>query len=233
MAINNFIDEQGTNLNKYKFTFTDPNVLLNGQNFFEATILREANITTVGTPLNASKLNSLVSGINSNSNSIQNLQNNVSDLFTELESFPNTYVGITAFDSLASDVEGLESAIQDMQNENQKVIGEFNVNQDGDIEGMQLNFNKNYLIVINSDDSSFRFSCFLSTYVFTNGVSAEIGSSIFGYTQSKTVCFIASIVGSQSGYYPELIDKWRFDVYSIGTTDYDGRDFSKVKVIQL
>lgn len=57
MAINRFIDESGTNLNHY--ILTDKNGVS-----YNITLLRNANITQNGTPLNASTLNALVDGIN-------------------------------------------------------------------------------------------------------------------------------------------------------------------------
>jgi hypothetical protein len=57
MAISRFVNESGTNLNHY--ILTDKN----GASY-NITLLRNANITQVGTPLNAQKLNELVDGIN-------------------------------------------------------------------------------------------------------------------------------------------------------------------------
>ena len=67
-----FQDESGTNLNRYIAT----NVETGEEIIFD--LLRGGNISVVGTPLNAEKLNELVSAINSNYDSILSLQKNVS-----------------------------------------------------------------------------------------------------------------------------------------------------------
>lgn len=61
MAIERFVDELGTDLNKYQVTLDDGTT-------YEIKLVRKANITQVGTLLNASKLNELVNAINTNSN---------------------------------------------------------------------------------------------------------------------------------------------------------------------
>lgn len=66
MAIEKFIDELGSDLNKFQVTTEDGST-------YEIKLLRKANITQVGTPLNANKLNQLVNGINANTTSISNL----------------------------------------------------------------------------------------------------------------------------------------------------------------
>ena len=60
MAIERFIDEIGTNLNKFQVTTSSGDT-------YEITLLRKANISQVGTLLNATKLNELVDAINVNS----------------------------------------------------------------------------------------------------------------------------------------------------------------------
>lgn len=60
MAIEKFIDELGSDLNKFQVTTEDGST-------YEIKLLRKANITQVGTPLNANKLNQLVDAINTNS----------------------------------------------------------------------------------------------------------------------------------------------------------------------
>lgn len=69
-----FQDESGTNLNRYIAT----NVETREEIIFD--LLRGGNISVVGTPLNAEKLNELVSAINSNYDEIISLKNKVSDL---------------------------------------------------------------------------------------------------------------------------------------------------------
>lgn len=66
MAIAKFLDEIGTDLNKFQVTTSSGET-------YEITLLRKANISQVGTLLNASKLNELVDGINANTTSISNL----------------------------------------------------------------------------------------------------------------------------------------------------------------
>lgn len=66
MAIERFIDEIGTDLNKFQVTTSSGET-------YEITLLRKANITQVGTLLNATKLNELVDVINSNTISISQL----------------------------------------------------------------------------------------------------------------------------------------------------------------
>lgn len=61
MAIEKFVDELGSDLNKYQVTLDDGTT-------YEIKLVRKANITQVGTLLNASKLNELVNAINTNSN---------------------------------------------------------------------------------------------------------------------------------------------------------------------
>lgn len=61
MAIEKFIDELGTDLNKYTLTY------VNNRNSVDVRLVRKATITQVGTLLNASKLNELVEAININS----------------------------------------------------------------------------------------------------------------------------------------------------------------------
>ena len=60
MAIERFIDEIGTNLNKFQVTTSSGDT-------YEITLLRKANISQAGTLLNATKLNELVDAINVNS----------------------------------------------------------------------------------------------------------------------------------------------------------------------
>lgn len=57
MAISQFVDEQGTNLNKYSLLKEDGTS-------FNALLTRQASITQQGTLLNASKMNELVNEIN-------------------------------------------------------------------------------------------------------------------------------------------------------------------------
>lgn len=66
MAIERFIDEIGTDLNKFQVTTSSGET-------YEITLLRKANISQVGTLLNATKLNELVDEINSNTISISQL----------------------------------------------------------------------------------------------------------------------------------------------------------------
>ena len=70
-----FQNEQGTNLNRYKAI----NVSTGEEIVFD--LLRNANISIVGTPLNAEKLNGLINAINSLSKSDVGLENvdNTSD----------------------------------------------------------------------------------------------------------------------------------------------------------
>ena len=66
MAIERFIDEIGTDLNKFQVTTSSGET-------YEITLLRKANISQTGTLLNATKLNELVDEINSNTISISQL----------------------------------------------------------------------------------------------------------------------------------------------------------------
>lgn len=86
MAIERFIDEIGTDLNKFQVTTSSGET-------YEITLLRKANITQVGTLLNASKLNELVDEINSNTISISQLSTvartgSYSDLSNKPSSLP-------------------------------------------------------------------------------------------------------------------------------------------------
>lgn len=63
MAIEKFVDELGTNLNRYKVQKD------NGETYY-VSLLRNANITQQGTPLNANKLNQIVDSINNLSFSV-------------------------------------------------------------------------------------------------------------------------------------------------------------------
>lgn len=86
MAIERFIDEIGTDLNKFQVTTSSGDT-------YEITLLRKANISQVGTLLNATKLNELVDEINRNTSSIANLSTvartgSYSDLSNKPSSLP-------------------------------------------------------------------------------------------------------------------------------------------------
>lgn len=69
-----FKDEVGTNLNRYKAT----NVNTGEEKTLD--LVRNANITTSGTLLNAQNLNVLIDAINSNANNIEGNGNDIADL---------------------------------------------------------------------------------------------------------------------------------------------------------
>lgn len=79
-----FQDEQGSNLNRYKAT----NVATGEQITFD--LLRGGSISVVGTPLNAEKLNSLITAINDNYDKLTALQSQHSTDVTNLQKAINT-----------------------------------------------------------------------------------------------------------------------------------------------
>ena len=72
MAIEKFVDELGTNLNRYKVQKD------NGETYY-VSLLRNATITQPGTPLNANKLNQIVDSINNLSFSVSGNSLNITN----------------------------------------------------------------------------------------------------------------------------------------------------------
>lgn len=84
MAIEKFVDELGTNLNRYKVQKED-----NGETYY-VSLMRSANITQPGTPLNANKLNKIVDSINNLSFSVSGNSLNITNQNGEKIVFNNT-----------------------------------------------------------------------------------------------------------------------------------------------
>lgn len=83
MAIEKFVDELGTNLNRYKVQKD------NGETYY-VSLMRNANITQPGTPLNAKKLNQIVDSINNLSFSVSGNSLNITNQNGEKIVFNNT-----------------------------------------------------------------------------------------------------------------------------------------------
>lgn len=101
-----FQDESGTNLNRYIAT----NVNTGEKITFD--LLRGGNISIVGTPLNASNLNSLITAINANYDEIATLKTSVSTNATNIQNnTKNISTNKSSIDTLNTEITNAKSRI--------------------------------------------------------------------------------------------------------------------------
>lgn len=127
-----FNDEQGTNLNRYTAT----NVLNGEKTIFD--LLRNANITNVGTPLNAENLNALINSINACYDEVAGIKN------VETSNTTNSLTSLDVMDIQSNSPVGLELE-PGIYLINRTIILIINNNNEGNGYGSLISFRDGYI----------------------------------------------------------------------------------------
>lgn len=127
-----FVNEEGTNLNRYKAT----NVSTNEEITFD--LLRDGTISVVGTPLNATNMNSLIASINllyDNKVDVESGKSLVSDtLITKLNDLPNNATLNSNLESKVDKIQGKGLSTNDYDNSSKSKVDILQYDSNGKID---------------------------------------------------------------------------------------------------